>query len=42
MLEAEYEKLEKLLENAPDEAINEIMERINKVKDESRRASKED
>ena len=37
MLDAEYQKLEELLENAPDEAISEIVERINRLKDESRR-----
>lgn len=41
MLDAEYRKLEELLENAPDEAINEIVERINRLKNESRRTTAE-
>ena len=35
ILEAEYKKLEELLENAPDEAINKIVERIKGLRDES-------
>lgn len=42
LLEAEYKKLEELLETAPDEAINEIVERINRLKNESRREATED
>ena len=42
MLEAEYKKLEELLENAPDEAINKIVERIEGLKYESGRAETED
>lgn len=42
ILEAEYKKLEELLDTAPDEAINEIVERINRLKNESRREAAED
>ena len=42
MLEAEYKKLEELLENAPDEAINKIVERIERLKYESGRKETED
>ena len=42
MLDAEYRKLEELLESAPDEAIGRIVERINKLKDESGRTKTED
>lgn len=42
LLEAEYKKLEELLETAPNEAINEIVERINRLKNESRREATED
>ena len=35
MLEAEYRKLEELLESAPDEAINEIVERVKRLEYES-------
>lgn len=42
LLEAEYNKLEKLLESAPDEAINEIVERMNRLENESRRTTTED
>lgn len=42
MLEAEYRKLEELLESAPDEAINKIVERIEGLKYESGRAETED
>lgn len=42
MLEAEYKKLEELLENAPDEAINKIVERIEGLKYESGRKEAED
>jgi len=42
ILEAEYKKLEELLENAPDEAINKIVERIEGLKYESGRTGTED
>ena len=42
MLEAEYKKLEELLENAPDEAINKIVERIEGLKYESGRTETKD
>lgn len=42
MLEAEYRKLEELLESAPDEAIDEIVERVKRLKDESGRTKTED
>ncbi len=42
LLEAEYKKLEELLDIAPDEAINEIVERINRLENESRRETAED
>ena len=42
MLEAEYRKLEELLESAPDEAIDEIVERVKRLKDESGRTETED
>lgn len=42
MLEAEYRKLEELLESAPDEAINEIVERVKRLEYESGRAETED
>ena len=42
LLEAEYKKLEELLDIAPDEAINEIVERINRLKNESGRETAED
>lgn len=35
MLEAEYRKLEELLESAPDKAINEIVERVKRLEYES-------
>ena len=35
MLEAEYRKLEELLESAPDEAIDEIVERVKRLEYES-------
>jgi hypothetical protein len=35
MLEAEYRKLEELLESAPDETINEIVERVKRLEYES-------
>lgn len=37
MFEAEYRELEKLLNNAPDEVIDEIVERINRLKDGQKR-----
>lgn len=42
LLEVEYKKLEELLDTAPDEAIILISERINKLKDESRRTKTDD
>lgn len=42
MLNEEYKKLEELLESAPDEVIDKIFERINKLKDESERTKTED
>lgn len=42
MLDAEYKKLEELLESAPDEVVDKIVERINKLKDESGRTKTED
>ena len=42
MLEAEYRKLEELLESAPDEAIDEIEERVKRLKDGSGRTETED
>lgn len=42
MLEEEYRKLEELLESAPDEAIDEIVERVKRLKDESGRTETED
>ena len=41
MLDEEYKRLEELLENAPDEAIDQIVERINRLRDESRRTEAE-
>ena len=41
MLESEYKKLEELLESAPDEVVDKIVERINKLKDEARRTKAE-
>ena len=42
LMETEYKRLEELLDTAPDEAINEIVERINKIKNESRRTKSKD
>lgn len=36
LLEAEYKKLEELLDTAPDEVVKEIAKRVNRLKDESR------
>ena len=41
MLDEEYKRLEELLENAPDEAIDQIVERINRLRDENRRTEAE-
>lgn len=41
-INAEYKKLEELLESAPDEVVDKIVERINKLKDESERTKTED
>ncbi len=35
MLDAEYKKLEQLLESMPDEAIDKIVERVNKLRNEA-------
>jgi len=37
-IQAEYESLEALLESAPDEAVNEIFERIKKLKENGKTA----
>ena len=42
MLDAEYKKLEELLESAPDEVVDKITERINKLRNESGRTKTED
>lgn len=42
MLDAEYKKLEELLDSAPDEVVDKIVERINRLKDESGRTKAED
>ena len=42
MLDAEYRKLEELLESAPDEVVDKIVERINRLKDETGRTKAED
>lgn len=42
MLNEEYKKLEELLESAPDEAVDKITERINKLGNESERTKTED
>ena len=42
LLEAEYNKLEELLESAPDEFIEKITERLNRLEDEQRRTTAED
>lgn len=41
MLDAEYRKLEELLESASDEAVDKIVERINRLKDEAGRTKAE-
>lgn len=41
MLDAEYKKLEELLENAPDDAIEKIVERIKRLENEKRRTTTE-
>lgn len=41
MLDAEYRRLERLLESAPDEAINLIAERIKRLENESGREEAE-
>ena len=41
MLDAEYRKLEELLESAPDEVVDKIIERINRLKDEAGRTKTE-
>ena len=42
LLDAEYKKLEELLENAPDDVVDKIVERINRLKDEAGRTKAED
>lgn len=42
MLDAEYKKLEELLESAPDEVIDRIVERIDRMRNESGRTETED
>lgn len=42
LLKAEYRKLEEFLDTAPDEAIDEIVKRISRLKDESRGTATED
>ena len=42
LLETEYQKLEELLESAPDEFIEKITERLNRLEDEQRRTTAED
>lgn len=42
LLEAEYKRMAELLDTAPDEAVILISERINKLKDESRRTKTDD
>ena len=42
MLDVEYKKLEELLESAPDEVVDKIVERINRLKDEAGRTKTED
>lgn len=39
MLDAEYKKLEELLESAPDDAIEKIAERIKRLENEARRTT---
>ena len=41
MLDAEYRKLEELLESMPNAAIDEIIKRINRLKDEAGRTKTE-
>ena len=42
LLEAEYKKLEELLDTAPDEALDEITERIKRLTDDRRRETAKD
>ena len=42
LLDAEYKKLEEFLMSAPDEVVEKIVERINRLKDESGRTKAED
>ena len=42
MLDAEYRKLEELLESAPNAVVDEIIKRIYRLKDESGRTKTED
>lgn len=42
MLNAEYRRLEEFLNTMPDEAINEVVERINKLRNESERTKTAD
>lgn len=42
LLEAEYQRLEELLDTAPDEAVKKIVERVNRLTDERRRETAND
>ena len=42
LMEAEYQKLSELLDSAPDEVINEIVKRINRLSNDRRRTTTED
>ena len=42
LMEAEYQKLSELLDSAPDQVINEIVKRINRLSNDRRRTTTED
>lgn len=42
LMEAGYQKLSELLDSAPDEVINEIVKRINRLSNDRRRTTTED
>ena len=42
MLEAEYQKLSELLDTAPDEVVNEIVERVKRLTNDRRRETTKD